>query len=114
MGFWDGKKPKTEDFATKEDIKKLQNDIGKLLQDKDEPDTKGATKKLIGGIARGLGDIGKSLASPENKRRMRIAQNVEGKNNPMRTTKVRNPIAGKNAGIRKHKISYAPDREKED
>ena len=107
MGFWDDKKPPKEDFANKEDIKKLQKDLDKLLKDKDEPDTKGATQKLVGSIQHGFGDIAKSLSSNENKRRMRIAQ-MPGKKAPIARTKVENPIAGRGAGIKKHHISNAP------
>ncbi len=111
MGFWDDKKPPKENFATKNDIKKLEEDVQKLLKDKDQPDTKGATSKLIKGMGRGLGDIAKSLGHPEDKRRMKIAQMVEGKHNPMRTTRVSNPIAGRGAGMKRHHISDAPKRE---
>lgn len=108
MGFWDDKKPPKEDFATKDDISKMKKDVEKLLKDKDEPDTKGATKRLVGGFGKGFGDIAKSLASNENKKRMRIAQ-MPGKKTPIARTNISNPIAGNGAGIKRRKISYAPD-----
>ena len=111
MRFWDDKKPPKENFASKDDITKMQRDIEKLLKDKDQPDTRGATSKLVGSLAKGFGNVAKSLSTAQNKRRMRISQMVEGKHNPMRTTRVSNPIAGKNAGLRKRKISYAPEIE---
>jgi len=107
MGFWDDKKPPKEDFASKEDILKMRRDVEKLLKDKDEPDTKGATKRLVGGLSKGFGDIAKSLGSNENKKRMRIAQ-MPGKKAPIARTRVENPIAGRGAGIKKHHISNAP------
>jgi len=107
MGFWDDKKPPKEDFASKEDIKKLQKDIEKLAKDKDQPDTKGATSKLVKGFGKGLGDIGRSLASSENKKRMRIAQMPDRKP-PIARTRVSNPIAGREAGMKRRRISDAP------
>jgi len=106
MGFWDDKKPPKEDFATKDDTAKMRHDIEKLLKDKDQPDTKGATSKLIGSLAHGFGNIAKSLSSPQNKQRMRIAQMPIKP--PIARTKISNPVAGKNAGIKKHHISNAP------
>jgi len=108
MGFWSDKKPKPENFATTEDIKKLRRDIEKLAKDKDQPDTKGATSKLVKGLAHGFGNIAESLSHPESKKRMRIAQMVQGSKNPMRITKVENPIAGKGAGMKRHHISNVP------
>ena len=106
MGFWDDKKPKPEKFASGEDIKKLQRDIEKLLKDKDQPDTKGATSRLVKNLAHGFGDIAESLAHPESKRRMRIAQMPVRP--PITTYNRTNPISGKNAGIKRRRISYAP------
>lgn len=108
MGFWDDKKPPKEDFISKEDFKKLQKDMEKLLKDKDQPDTKGASNRLVGSIKHGFGDVAKSLATPQNKRRMRIAQMVEGSKNPLRRTRVENPIAGRKAGMKRRHISDAP------
>lgn len=108
MGFWDDKKPPKEDFASKDDIKKLQRDVEKLLKDKDEPDTKGATSKLVKNVSRGFGDVAKSLSTAQNSRRMRIAQ-MPGKKAPIARTRIHNPIAGNGAGIKKHRISYAPE-----
>ena len=108
MGFWDDKRPLKEDFATKEDIKKLQKDIDKLLKDKDQPDAKGATSRLVGSLGRGFSDIAKSLSTSENARRMRIAQ-MPGKKAPIARTKIENPIAGRRAGIKRHRISNAPE-----
>ncbi len=108
MGFWEDKRPKKEVFATRDDIRKLQRDIERLAKDKDQPNTGGATGKLVKGMARGFGDVAKSLATPSTGRRMRIAQMVEGKHNPMRTTRVENPIAGRGAGIKRRRISNAP------
>jgi len=111
MGFWDDKKPPKEDFDSKEEIDELKKTIARLLKDKDQPNTKGATSKLVKGMGKGMGDIARSMAHPEDKRRMRISQMVEGKHNPMRTTRVENPIAGRGAGIKRHHISDAPKRE---
>ena len=108
MGYWSDKKPKKESFASEEDINKLRKDIERLAKDKDQPDTAGATSKLVKGMGRGLGDIAKSLSTAQNKRRMRIAQMVDGKNNPLRRTRVENPIAGRNAGMKRRHISDAP------
>jgi len=109
MGFWDDKRPPKENFASKDDIAKMKRDVEKLLKDKDEPDTKGATKRLVGSLTKGFGDIAKSLSTSENKRRMRIAQ-MPGKRAPIaRLGDVHNPIAGRNAGIRRRKISNAPE-----
>mgnify|MGYP001561467620 CR=1 FL=1 len=110
MGFWDDKKPPKEDFATKEDIKKLERDIQKLLKDKDQPDTAGAGSKLVKGMAKGFGNIARSLSTSENKKRMRIAQMPGGKA-PIATYNTCNPISGKSAGIKRHHISNAPKRE---
>src|SRR4030042_2082367 len=105
--FWDGKRPEQESFATKDDIKDLEKKIDNMAK-KDEPvQTQGAARKLVGGLAHGLGDIGRSLASPENKKRMRIAQ-MPGRKPPIARTKVENPIAGRGAGIKKRRISNAP------
>src|SRR3990167_1901 len=101
MGFWDDKRPKPEKFASEEDIKKLQRDMEKLLKDKDQPDTKEATSKLVKNLAHGFGDIAESLAHPESKRRIRISQ-MPGKNPPIARTRVENPIAGRGAGIKRH------------
>ncbi len=105
--FWDGKRPKEEDFATKEDLAKMQKDIEKLLKDKDEPDTMGATKKLVKGMSRGIGDIARSLNSPDSDRRPKIAR-ISARKPPIARTRVENPIAGRGAGIKKHRISNAP------
>lgn len=107
MGYWDDKKPPKENFATRDDIAKLETKLNKLINKEEKPSESGG-KKLVKSVAHGLGDIGKSLASPENKRRIRISQMVEGHDNPLRTTKVENPIAGRGAGMKKHKISNAP------
>lgn len=107
MGFWDNKKPKPESFATKDDVKKMQRDVEKLLKDKDEPDTKGATRRLVGNLSKGFGDVAKSLSTSENSRRMRIAQ-MPGKRAPIARSRIENPIAGRGAGIKKHRISNAP------
>ena len=107
MSFWDDKKPKEENFANKEDIKKLGRDIEKLSETQ-EPTTIGARMKLATSITKGLGDVAKSLASPKHNKRMRIAQ-MPGSKPPIVTTKVSNPVAGKNAGIHRGKISDAPD-----
>lgn len=70
----------------------------------------GGTKVgLVGNVARGFGNIARSLSTPRNKRRMRIAQMVDGKDAPMRRVRVQNPIAGKMAGMNHHKVSDAPD-----
>jgi len=107
MGFWDDKKPKKESFVTKEDLAKMQRDMEKLLKDKDQPDTGGATSKLVKGMRKGFGDVAKSLATPQSSRRMRIAQ-MPGSKPPIVRTKVSNPIAGRNAGMRHRHISDAP------
>jgi hypothetical protein len=108
MSYWDGKRPPKENFATKDDIKKLEKDIAKLGKREGEPSTAGAAGKLVKGMAKGFGDVAKSLATPSTGRRMRIAQMVDGKNNPLRRTKVENPIAGRGAGIKRRRISNAP------
>lgn len=108
MGFWDDKKPKKENFANEEDIKKLRKDIEKLAKDKDQPDTKGATSKLAKGMGRGLSDVAKSLSTAQNSRRMKIAQ-MPGSKPPIVRTKVENPIAGRGAGMKRRKISDAPE-----
>jgi hypothetical protein len=105
--FWDPKKPKEEKFATKDDIEKLQRDMERLLKDKDEPDTKGASSKLVKSLAKGFGDITKSLNEPDSKKRPKIAR-MQGCKPPIANTRVKNPIAGENAGMKKKKISYAP------
>jgi len=69
----------------------------------------GSGRRLAKSVARGFGDIAKSLNSPENKRRMKIAQMVEGRNNPMRRIRVSNPIAGRKAGM--HRRNISPDAE---
>jgi len=111
MGFWDDKKPPKEDFSTKDDIKRLEKDIEEIKKQTKPVQTQGATGRLVKAVGRGMGDLASSLNSPENKKRMRIAQMVDGKHNPMRTTKVSNPIAGREAGMKRHRISNAPKRE---
>jgi len=107
MGFWDDKRPKKESFASEEDIKRLRKDVEKLLKDKDQPDTKGATSKLVKNIAHGFGDVAKSLSTAQNSRRMKIAQ-MPGSKPPIVRTKVENPIAGRGAGMKRRRISDAP------
>lgn len=106
MGFWTDKKPKPESFSTREDIKRLERDIERLAKQK-EIETEGATHKLVRHVGKGLGDIGKSLATSENKKRMKIAQ-MPGSKPPIVRTKVKNPIAGRNAGMKRRHISDAP------
>jgi len=106
MAFWDDKKPKPENFATKEDIEKLQREMRGVRED--IPTTKSNDgKKFIKMLGKGLNDIGESLNTSENKKRMRIAQ-MPGKRPPIARTKISNPIAGRGAGIKKNRISNAP------
>jgi hypothetical protein len=109
MGFWDDKRPPKEDFASKDDRKKLQKDMERLLKDKGQPDTKGASQRIVGSMKKGFGDIVESLSHPEHGRRMRISQMP--KRPPIARSRVENPIAGRGAGIKRRKISYAPDSE---
>ena len=105
MGFWDDKKPPKEDFATKEDIKKLEKDIQKLLKDKDQPDTKGATTKLVKGMVKGFNAFNENVKDPS--KRIRIARTPENRSEiPIANTTVESPLAP-GAGIKRHHISYA-------
>jgi hypothetical protein len=106
MGFWDDKKPKPENFATKDDIKRLGQDIEQLGKH-NRVKTEGATGKVVKSVGKGFSDVAKSLGSAQNKRRMRIAQ-MPGSKPPIARTKVENPIAGRNAGMKRHHISNAP------
>jgi len=108
MGYWDDKKPKPESFATKDDIKELEKKLDKLVRSEQQPEGKfTAAKKMVGGIAHGLGDVARSLNTPSTGRRMKIGQMPERKA-PIARTKVKNPIAGVNAGMKRHRISDAP------
>ncbi len=111
MGYWDDKKPKTEDFASKEDIKAIREELKKLEKNTEPEKKESGGMKLVKGMGKGLGDIAKSLNSPESGRRMKIAQMTKGKNNPLRSTRVTSRVAGRNAGIKKHRIDDVPDRE---
>lgn len=108
MGFWDDKKPKQESFATKDDVKELDKKLEKLMKQEQSQTAMGAAKKMVGGVAKGLSDVAKSLNTPNTGRRMRIGQMMERKP-PIARTKVKNPIAGENAGMKRHKISNAPN-----
>jgi len=109
MGFWNDKKPKPENFASEEDIKRIRKDLERVEKSIEPFQQKQSTnKRVIKALSRGFGDIAESLSHPEDKRRPRISQ-MPGKRNPMRTTRVSNPIAGRNAGMRRHRISSAPE-----
>lgn len=108
MSFWDDKKPPKEDFATKDDIEKMKRDFERLLKDKDEPDTKGATYKMAKSIGKGISDIAKSLSDPASDKRPRIAR-MQKKKAPIARPNTTSPLAGRNPGIKRGKISYAPD-----
>ena len=108
MGFWDDKKPKPESFADKEDIKRLEkelNEVKKTLAPFQQRE--GSGKKVMKVLARGFGDIAESMNEPDSKRRPRIARMMSGKPPIARSMPVC-PVAGKNAGIKRHSISYAP------
>ena len=110
--YWDDKRPKEEDFATKDDLDKLDRKIDKLIEQEEKMHRGSGSnldtaKKVVGGVARGLGDIAKSLSTPNTSRRMKIGQMPERKA-PIARTRPQNPIAGRNAGIKKHRISDAP------
>jgi len=107
MGFWDDKKPPKEDFASKKDIKKLEQQLEKLT--KQQEIKAGTAGKLVKGMAKGFGDIGRSLANPESKQRPRISQMPGGKA-PIASYNTTNPISGRSAGIKRHHISNAPKR----
>jgi len=106
MGYWDGKRPPKENFATKEDIKKLEKDMEKVTK-QTAPQTQNTANRMMGSVKKGIGDIAESLSHPESKRRMRIAQ-MPGKKPPIARTRIENPIAGRGAGIKKRRISNAP------
>jgi len=109
MGFWDDKKPPKENFADKEDIKKLRQDLERVAKSVEPFQQKQSTnKRVIKALGRGFGDIVESLSHPEDKRRPKICQ-MPGKKAPIgRIDDVHNLIAGKNAGMKRHRISYAP------
>lgn len=67
--------------------------------------------KFIRNVGRSFGDIGKSLASPENRRRMRISQMPGRRAAIAQVSNGPNPISGNGAGLHHHHISLAPRRE---
>ena len=82
----------------------VEASLRKALSERDERVEETQGKKFVRHMGRGITDIAKSMAHPSDKRRMKIAQMVEGKDNPMRTVRVSNPIAGHGAGTRRHDI----------
>lgn len=107
MGFWDDKKDKPENFATKDDIKELNKKLEKLMKKEQPENAMGTAKKVIGGISRGINNVAKSLNTPNSGRRMKIGQMPDRKP-PIARTRPQNPVAGRNAGMKKHRISDAP------
>ena len=82
----------------------VEASLRKALSERDERIEEKRGRRFVRHMGRGITDIAKSLNTPENKRRMKISQMVEGKHSPMRTTRVSNPIAGHNAGMHRHDI----------
>lgn len=112
--FWDGKRPKEEVFANKSDVDNLSEKIDKLVKQQEEQ-RQGTgkfsnAKKVLGSVKKGLGDVVDSLNSNENSKRMRISQ-MPGKKAPIATYNHSNPLSGKDAGIKRKRISNAPVRE---
>jgi len=108
MGFWSNKKPKPENFASEEDIKRIRKDLERIEKSIEPFQQKQSTnKRVIKALGKGFGDIAESLSHPESKRRMRISQ-MPGRKTPIATYNTTNPISGKNAGIKRHRISNAP------
>jgi hypothetical protein len=107
--FWDKKRPEEESFASKEDVDKLDAKIDKLLKEEEEKNKPSISpaRKMVGGISKGLGDIAKSLNTPNTGKRMRIGQMPDRKS-PIARTHPHNPIAGIAAGMKRHHISDAP------
>jgi hypothetical protein len=107
MGYWTDKKPKPENFATKDDVKELDRKLEKLLKQEQPQTTMGAARKVVGGISKGINDVARSLNTSNSGKRMRIG-NMPDRKPPIARTKVHNPIAGESAGMKRHRISNAP------
>jgi hypothetical protein len=112
--FWDKKKPAEETFSSKDDVLNLDKKIDKLMKQEEEQ-RQGQNKfttarKMIGSLTKGLGDVASSLNTSENDKRMKISQ-MPGKKAPIATYTRSNPLSGKNAGIKRKRISDAPLRD---
>jgi hypothetical protein len=110
--FWDKKRPEEEHFASKEDVDKIDAKLDKLLKEEQQKQQQNTgslatAKRMIGGVSKGFGDIAKSLGTSSSEKRMKIGQMPDRKP-PIARTRPQNPIAGQNAGIKKHRISDAP------
>lgn len=105
MAFWDDKKPPKETFVTKDDINELEMKLEKAINKPVAPENSG--KKLIKGMAKGIGQIAESLNEPDSEKRPRISR-ISQRKAPIARTRVENPIAGRNAGMKRHHISNAP------
>lgn len=110
MSFWTNKKPKPENLASQEDIRKIREELAKAKK-KEESQSRDSKGRFAGALKDGFGDIAESLSKPQSKRRMRIAQ-MAGRHAPIARMNISNPIAGRKAGIYyRHHISNAPREE---
>ena len=106
------------EFGEKEERGKIDRRLAAELEDKEErleaireaSGGRSVGQRTVKSFARGFGDIAKSLASSENRRRMRIAQ-MPGRKTPIaQVSNGPNPVSGRNAGLHRHNISNAPQR----
>lgn len=108
--------------AIKQDINRSKT-LSELEKENDELEQKlefvrqasgseNGMKKLLRSGSTGFGNIVKSIQNPNSEKRIKINRTPNSRSDIpiVYTRKIKNPIAGKNAGITKGKISSIPEK----